>query len=100
MYSQVIYVLVLGLPALYLFRLRLRSFFFPTTTDDDEGEQLLANSNSNTSTTESKPAKNIMQAPRDDLLPPKDDPFTLEELRQYDGSDPTKPIYVSIKGVP
>ncbi|KAJ7644822.1 cytochrome b5-like heme/steroid binding domain-containing protein [Roridomyces roridus] len=39
-----------------------------------------------------------MQAPRDDLAPPKDDPFTLEQLREFDGSDPSKPIYVSIKG--
>ena len=39
-----------------------------------------------------------MQPPRDDLDPPKDDPFTLEQLKPYDGSDPSKPIYVSIKG--
>ncbi|KAF9482090.1 cytochrome b5 [Pholiota conissans] len=39
-----------------------------------------------------------MQAPRDDLLPPKDDPFTTAELKAFDGSDPTKPIYVAIKG--
>ncbi|KAJ7779805.1 progesterone binding protein [Mycena metata] len=40
----------------------------------------------------------IMQAPRDDLAPPKDDPFTLAQLAEFDGSDPAKPIYVSIKG--
>ncbi|KAJ7504845.1 cytochrome b5-like heme/steroid binding domain-containing protein [Mycena galericulata] len=39
-----------------------------------------------------------MQAPRDDLAPPKDDPFTLAQLKEFDGSDPSKPIYVSIKG--
>jgi len=39
-----------------------------------------------------------MQAARTDLAPPKDDPFTTEELKQYDGSDPSKPIYVAIKG--
>ncbi|KAG9316796.1 cytochrome b5-like heme/steroid binding domain-containing protein [Chiua virens] len=39
-----------------------------------------------------------MQPPRDDLDPPKDDPFTLRELAAYDGSDESKPIYVSIKG--
>ncbi|KAJ6594924.1 progesterone binding protein [Mycena capillaripes] len=39
-----------------------------------------------------------MQAPREDLAPPKDDPFTLAQLKEYDGSDPSKPIYVSIKG--
>lgn len=40
----------------------------------------------------------IMQAPRDDLLPPKEDPFTQEALKAYDGSDPDKPVYVAIKG--
>ncbi|CAO1633139.1 unnamed protein product [Parajaminaea phylloscopi] len=31
--------------------------------------------------------------------PPKDDPITPEELAQYDGSDPEKPVYVAIKGL-
>ncbi|KAI8992934.1 progesterone binding protein [Trametes punicea] len=39
-----------------------------------------------------------MQPPRTDLAPPKDDPFTVEQLKQYDGSDSSKPIYVAIKG--
>ncbi|EPT04738.1 hypothetical protein FOMPIDRAFT_1113186 [Fomitopsis schrenkii] len=39
-----------------------------------------------------------MQPSRDDLVPPKDDPITLAELKQYDGSDSSKPIYVAIKG--
>ncbi|PWN32194.1 cytochrome b5 [Meira miltonrushii] len=30
--------------------------------------------------------------------PPKDDPFTAEELAQYNGSDESKPVYVCIKG--
>jgi len=94
MYTQTIYLLIFGLPALYLFRLRLLSFFSPSTTTLNEANQPLTTS---TTTPEPKP-KNIMQPTRDDLLPPKNDPFTLEELRQYDGSDPTKPIYVSIKG--
>ncbi|KAI6166062.1 cytochrome b5-like heme/steroid binding domain-containing protein [Pisolithus thermaeus] len=41
-----------------------------------------------------------MQPPRDDLDPPKRDPITLKELEEYDGSDPSRPIYVSIKGLP
>ncbi|KDR67877.1 hypothetical protein GALMADRAFT_257777 [Galerina marginata CBS 339.88] len=45
-----------------------------------------------------KPLKSIMQAPRDDLAPPKDDPYTTEELKQYDGTDASKPILVAIKG--
>jgi len=40
----------------------------------------------------------IMSAPRADLAAPLSDPYTLEELRRYDGSDPSLPVYVSIKG--
>ncbi|KAJ7779807.1 hypothetical protein B0H16DRAFT_1830183 [Mycena metata] len=36
--------------------------------------------------------------PRDDLAPPKDDPFTLAQLAEFDGSGPSKPVYVAIKG--
>ena len=45
-----------------------------------------------------RPLKSVMQAAREDLAPPKDDPYSTEELKQYDGSDPTKPIFVAIKG--
>ncbi|PWN91260.1 cytochrome b5 [Acaromyces ingoldii] len=30
--------------------------------------------------------------------PPKDDPFTKDELAKFDGSDESKPVYVCIKG--
>ncbi|PWN43146.1 cytochrome b5 [Ceraceosorus guamensis] len=30
--------------------------------------------------------------------PPKDDPFTAEELAKYDGKDENVPVYVAIKG--
>jgi len=33
------------------------------------------------------------------LPPPGDRVFTPEELRQYDGKDEAKPVYVAIKGV-
>lgn len=39
-----------------------------------------------------------MQSERTDLLPPKDDPFTLEGLGEFDGTDSNKPVYVAIKG--
>jgi predicted heme/steroid binding protein len=39
-----------------------------------------------------------MQPERTDLEPPKDDPFTQEQLKAYDGTDPSKPVYVAIKG--
>ncbi|KAK8866139.1 hypothetical protein IAR55_001290 [Kwoniella newhampshirensis] len=43
-------------------------------------------------------AASIMSAPSTELAPPKDDPITPSQLSQYDGSDPSKPIYVAIKG--
>jgi membrane-associated progesterone receptor component len=45
-----------------------------------------------------RPLKSVMQSAREDLAPPKDDPYTAEQLKQYDGSDPSKPIFVAIKG--
>jgi hypothetical protein len=87
MLSLVIYALALALPTAYF----LSRYFSqsptppaPVHTPPRTGE---------------KPLKTIMQAPRADLLPPKDDPFTPAELAAFDGSDPTKPIYVAIKGV-
>jgi hypothetical protein len=78
------YALVLLLPLAYLARLYLRATPTPTPAPAVEAEE--------------KPVKSIMQAPREDLLPPKDEPFTLAQLKAFDGSDPSKPIYVSIKG--
>lgn len=45
-----------------------------------------------------KPQKTIMQTARTDLAPPKDDLYTAEELKKYDGSNTGLPIYVAIKG--
>jgi predicted heme/steroid binding protein len=39
-----------------------------------------------------------MQPERTDLDPPKNDPFTQEQLKVYDGTDVSKPVYVAIKG--
>ncbi|KAF8683177.1 Cytochrome b5 [Rhizoctonia solani] len=36
--------------------------------------------------------------PPEPIAPPKDDPYTLEKLKEFDGQDPSKPVYVSIKG--
>ncbi|ORX89616.1 cytochrome b5 [Basidiobolus meristosporus CBS 931.73] len=33
------------------------------------------------------------------LAPPLDTPYTLEELKKYDGSSPDAPIYLAVKGV-
>nr|XP_031858054.1 uncharacterized protein CI109_006496 [Kwoniella shandongensis]KAA5525126.1 hypothetical protein CI109_006496 [Kwoniella shandongensis] len=43
-------------------------------------------------------AASVMSAPSTELAPPKDDPITPSQLSQFDGSDPSKPIYVAIKG--
>ncbi|KAI0743671.1 cytochrome b5-like heme/steroid binding domain-containing protein [Daedaleopsis nitida] len=66
-------------------------------------EQLLRKRNTNSNTDSTQPAqepapKPVMQPAKDDLAPPKDDSFTLEQLKAFDGSDPSKPIYVAIKG--
>ncbi|EIW83107.1 cytochrome b5 [Coniophora puteana RWD-64-598 SS2] len=87
MLSKVIYGIALALPLLFLFRRH------NTPPADAPATQPTIQSE--------KPQEKratIMQPPRDDLQPPKDGPFTLEQLQQYDGSDPSKPIYVSIKG--
>ncbi|KAJ7469028.1 cytochrome b5 [Mycena latifolia] len=83
--DSVKYLLVLLLPAAYLARRYYRS-------------RTPIASSSPASTKDEKPVKTIMQAPREDLAPPKDDPFTLDQLKEFDGSNPAKPIYVSIKG--
>lgn len=82
MLSQVTYGLVLGLPILFLLLRRSLSPSRPVASQPEENKSL----------------KTIMQPPRDDLDPPKEDPFTLEQLKEFDGSDLSKPIYVSIKG--
>ncbi|KAF8490370.1 cytochrome b5-like heme/steroid binding domain-containing protein [Russula emetica] len=40
----------------------------------------------------------MMQPERTNLDPPKDDPFTQEQLKAYDGTDASRPVYVAIKG--
>ncbi|KAL1915573.1 uncharacterized protein VTP21DRAFT_6697 [Calcarisporiella thermophila] len=40
---------------------------------------------------------NSSESPPVSLAPPKDTPFTLEELAKYDGSDPSLPVYVAVK---
>jgi len=84
-YSIPVYALLLSLPL---------AFFYYRHSYRPSVDQPV-----NHRSSDDKPLKTIMQAPRDDLAPPKDDPFTLEQLKQYDGSDPAKPIYVAIKGL-
>jgi len=44
-----------------------------------------------------KKLKTVME-PRADLEEPRNEPFTKEQLGEFDGSDDEKPIYVAIKG--
>ena len=88
MFTTIFRVALLVLPAVYLYK-RLRSkpaSVAPPENPEDEKK-------------EDEKAKTIMQPPKNDLAPPKDDPFTLEQLKQYDGSSTDKPIYVAIKGM-
>ena len=76
------YVVAFVIPIVYLFYRRHSS---PTVTPVPAEDN-------------KRPLKSIMQAAREDLAPPKEDPYTAEQLKQYDGSDSTKPIFVAIKG--
>jgi membrane-associated progesterone receptor component len=80
--SAVTYLLALAIPVIYL---TYRHYARPQTT------QIPAEDSK-------KPLKSIMQGPRDDLEPPKDNPYTTEALKEFDGSNTSKPIYVAIKG--
>ena len=77
------YVLALVIPAVYIFYRRHSSPIVTEVPTEEDNK---------------RPLKSIMQPAREDLAPPKDDPYTTEQLKQYDGSDPTKPILVAIKG--
>jgi len=45
-----------------------------------------------------KKLKTVMEPPREDLEEPRDESFTMEQLKEFDGSKDGKPIYVAIKG--
>lgn len=74
----------LSIPAIYL---AYSAIFSPTPTQSTPAEE------------PKEEEKKVMQAERTDLAPPKDDPWTQEQLKEFNGSDPNKPIYVAIKGI-
>ncbi|GAO51883.1 hypothetical protein G7K_5974-t1 [Saitoella complicata NRRL Y-17804] len=41
----------------------------------------------------------VMSPEVNDLAPPKDDPYTTEQLAECDGSDESKPIWLAIRGL-
>lgn len=102
----ILFSLLLALPAAYYiqswiaFKPEDSPLSSPTTTTatvpDTKSALASEKEKQDSETTEKKP---VMQSERTDLAPPKDDKYTLEELKQYDGNDPAKPIYVAIKGM-
>ncbi|KAK7453327.1 hypothetical protein VKT23_012006 [Stygiomarasmius scandens] len=99
--STQLYSILLLFP-LSVFFLRKYAFSANTNSTSPTSGNISSNNSSNgpdkDGKNEGEQTKSIMQPAREDLLPPKDDPYTLEQLKAYDGSDSSKPIYVSIKG--
>ncbi|THU84684.1 cytochrome b5 [Dendrothele bispora CBS 962.96] len=96
--SAQLYSLLLLLPVSVFF---LRKYAFTSDSNSTSSPSTASSSTGSGNDAEqsgTEETKSIMQPPREDLLPPKDDPYTLEELKAFDGSDPSKPVYVSIKG--
>ncbi|EEB97853.1 hypothetical protein MPER_02738, partial [Moniliophthora perniciosa FA553] len=77
------------LPIAYLYY-RKSTFTAPTRpiTNQNSNAASLA---SQGRTAEQQQTKSIMQPAKTDLAPPKDDLFTLEQLKEFDGSNPDKP---------
>jgi len=77
----------------------LKFFSRPSpSSDDEEGDESKAAQQNPKPKSPSSGTTTIMSPPKQDLAPPKSDPFTLDELKRYDGRRPDLPIYVSIKG--
>ncbi|THH07147.1 hypothetical protein EW145_g3589 [Phellinidium pouzarii] len=84
--SQLLLLSLLSLPAFYIIK---RAFSVSTAVEGAD--------KSSADDKDAQP-KSIMQPENLDLSPPSDAPYTLDALKAFDGSDPAKPIYVSIKG--
>jgi membrane-associated progesterone receptor component len=80
-----LYGLTLSLPLILYYRLTAKPAPAPQGNKDEKKEK-------------EKKSATIMQPERTDLEPPKDDPYTQEQLKAYDGTDKDKPIYLAIKG--
>ena len=84
--SQLLILVILSVPVLYyLYLVPEKRPENSTTTTSNEKEA------------EDEQPKTVMQPENPELAPPRDDPFTAEQLKEFDGSDESKPIYVAIK---
>jgi hypothetical protein len=93
--AQVLISFALAIPLLYIYSRYQSSGTQQADTDTDTDKP---NNDTDTDTDMSSnliPANNNSLSP---LPPPKDDPFTLDQLKEFDGTDSSKPIYISIKG--
>ena len=73
-----------------------RAFFTPAPNSSQATSS--ASKSATDTKEEKKEVKSVMQPPNPDLAPPRDDPYTQEELKRFDGSDDDGKIYVAIKG--
>jgi len=88
--SQIVLSLGLALPLLYIY-----SRYQASDSDDTEGNT------ENKPDTDTEMSSNLIPSNANSLAPlppPKEDPFTLQQLKEFDGTNESKPIYISIKG--
>jgi hypothetical protein len=106
--SALLLVALLLFPLIFI-TARKNVLALPETREDDANDAPEVDPDANSSdherdaggeleAEEDSQPKSIMQPEKTNLAPPRDDPFTLEELQEFDGTNPEKPIYVSIKG--
>lgn len=83
--SQLLILIILSVPILYYL------YLVPSTPANP-----LATTSNEKKDADEQP-ETVMQPENPELAPPRDDPFTVEQLKEFDGSDESKPIYVAIK---
>jgi hypothetical protein len=94
--DYVLYALTLVIPLVALFQ-----YLGDTDTEPEtSAPEIETKTKSDSEEKKSTSGTTIMQSERSDLPAPKDDPYTQEQLKAYDGGDQAKPIYVAIKGAP
>jgi len=91
-WTQILITLVLAIPLVYVYKLSEEASKDDDREKDDDKPD---NDNDTEMATNLVPNTNSL-AP---LPPPRDDPFTQDQLKEFDGTDSSKPIYISIKGM-